>query len=154
MTLETGDHIRFWAHRHLAWDYYGNHKILSTKQFDQVDWKSIHNTLHGLPRLFQLLASKHVLGIAVTMKYLSHQDNRSPICPSCHVCAETCKHITQCPEGGWTTAYIQSTQEVERWMSAQDTHPDLVQLLKEYMQARGETMCLECSIILILPSIY
>jgi hypothetical protein len=139
-TSETGDHIRFWAHHCLAQDYYRNHKVLSTKQFDQVDWKSVHNTLHGLPRLFQLWASKHVLGIAGTMKYLLHQDNRSPICPSCHVCVKTCNHIAWCPEVGRIAAYIQSTQEVERWMLAQDTHPNLVQLLKEYMRGRGERM--------------
>jgi hypothetical protein len=154
MTSKTGNHIRFWAHRCLAQDYYQNHKILSTKQFDQVDWKSVHNTLHGLPQLFQLWASKHVLGIAGTMKYLLHQDNRSPICPSCHVCARTCKHIARCLEVGQIAAYIQSTQEVERWMSAQDIHPDLVQLLKESMRGRGETTCLECSIILNLLPIY
>jgi hypothetical protein len=37
---------------------------------------------------------------------------------------------------------------------AQDTHPDLRRLLTEYMQGRGETMCLECSISLDLPLIY
>ncbi len=154
MMSETGDHIRFWAHCCLAWDYYWNHKILSTKQFDQVDWKSVHNTLHRLPRLFQLWASKHVLGIPGTMTYLLHQNNRSPICLSCHVCAKTCKHIARCPEVGRIAAYIQSTQEVEWWMSAQDTHPNLVQLLKKYMQGRGETTYLECSIILNLSPIY
>ena len=39
-------------------------------------------------------------------------------------------------------------------MSAQDTHPNLRQLLTEYMQGRGETTCLECSISLNLPPIY
>jgi hypothetical protein len=39
-------------------------------------------------------------------------------------------------------------------MSAQDTHLNLVQLLKEYMQGRGETTCLKCSIILNLSPIY
>ncbi len=37
MTLETGDHIQFWAHHCLAWEYYQDHKILSPDQFDQVD---------------------------------------------------------------------------------------------------------------------
>ena len=39
-------------------------------------------------------------------------------------------------------------------MSAQDTHPNLRRLLTEYMQGRGETTCLECSISLNLPPIY
>jgi hypothetical protein len=39
-------------------------------------------------------------------------------------------------------------------MSAQDTHPNLRRLLTEYMQGRGEIMCLECFISLNLPPIY
>jgi hypothetical protein len=54
MTLDTGEYKQFWAYRQLARQYFHNHKILRTEQFDQVDWKSVHSTLHGLPRLFQL----------------------------------------------------------------------------------------------------
>jgi hypothetical protein len=93
MTSEMGDHIQFWAHRCLAWEYYQDHKILSPDQFNQVDWRSVHSTLHGLPCLFQLWASKHVLGIAGTMMFLSYQDDRSPIFPSCQACNETFKHV-------------------------------------------------------------
>jgi hypothetical protein len=49
MTSETGDHIQFWAHPWLAWEYYRDHKILSPDQFDQVDFRSVHSTLHSLP---------------------------------------------------------------------------------------------------------
>jgi hypothetical protein len=59
---ETGEHIRFWAHLQLVRKYYSNHKLLSFEQFNLVDWKSIHRALHGLPRLFQLWASKTRLG--------------------------------------------------------------------------------------------
>ncbi len=69
MMSDTGNHIRFWAHHRLARDYYWDHNILSNEQFDQVDWRSVYDTLHGLPRLFQLWALKHVLGIAGTMKF-------------------------------------------------------------------------------------
>jgi hypothetical protein len=37
MTLDTGDHIRFWAHHRLAQDYYQDRNILSNEQFDQAD---------------------------------------------------------------------------------------------------------------------
>ena len=90
MTSDTGDHIRFWAHKKIARKYFEEHKILTPEQFDQVDWKLMHSTLHSLSRLFQLWASKHVLGVAGTMKFLSHQDGRSPICPSCLTCIESC----------------------------------------------------------------
>jgi hypothetical protein len=144
MMSETGDHIRFWAHCWLAWEYYRGHKILSPDQFDQVDWRSVHSTLHGLPRLFQLWASKHVLGIADTMQFLSYQDDRSPICPSCQICNKNCKckHVARCPEEGRTSAFVQSTQEVERWMMAQHTHSDLSHLLLRYLWGRGTITCL------------
>jgi hypothetical protein len=58
MTLETGSHIRYWAHHHLARNYYRDRKLLSFEQFDAVNWKSIHQALHNLPWLFQLLAAK------------------------------------------------------------------------------------------------
>ena len=90
MTSDTGDHTRFWAHKKIARKYFKEHKILTPEQFNQVDWKSTHSTLHSLPRLFQLWASKHVLGVAGTAKFLSHQDGRSPLSPSCLTCIESC----------------------------------------------------------------
>ncbi len=72
MTSDTGGHIRYRVHHQLARTYYQEHNLLSHEQFDAIDWKSVHNTLHNLRRLFQLWASKHVLGIAGTMKFLSH----------------------------------------------------------------------------------
>jgi len=67
MTSDTGGSIRYWAHHQLARNYYQEQNILSHKQFDAIDWRSVHTTLHDLPLLFQLWASKHVLGIAGTM---------------------------------------------------------------------------------------
>ncbi len=55
MTSETGSHIQYWAHHHLACNYYCDCKLLSFHQFDAVEWRSsIHHALHDLPRLFQL----------------------------------------------------------------------------------------------------
>jgi hypothetical protein len=54
MTLDTGDQIWFCTHQRLARIYFHQHRILNTEQFDQVDWKSAHSTLHRLPHLFQL----------------------------------------------------------------------------------------------------
>jgi hypothetical protein len=116
MMSETGEHIHFWAHLQLARKYYSNHKLLSFKQFDLVDWKSIHCKLHGLPRLFQLWASKHILGITGIMKFLAYQDKRSPLCPGCLKCKEMCRHIAHCAEEGCAATFSQSTQEIERWM--------------------------------------
>jgi hypothetical protein len=137
MTSETGDHICYWAHHHLAQQYYRDHKLLSFEQFDSVDRKSIHCTLHNLPRLFQLWAAKHVLGIVGNMKFLPHQDNRIPLFPSSFVCKETCMHIAQCPEEGRAAAFVQSTQGVEAWLNKNCTHPDLKQQLLRYLRGKG-----------------
>ncbi len=154
MTSETGEHIHFWAHIQLACQYYHDHKLLSFDQFDQVNWKSIHRTLHGLPRLFQLWASKHVLGIVGTMKFLANQDNRSPLCPSCLECKETCKHILCCAEVGRAAAFSQSTQEIKRWMEDHHTHPNILLILLNYLRGRGNITCLECLDNLNLPTIF
>jgi hypothetical protein len=137
MTSKKGGRIQFWAQHQLARTFYHDRKILSHDQFDSVDWISVHHTLHDLPRLFQVWASKHVFGIAVTMKFLAHQDNRSPICPSCQDCKESCKHVAQCPEAGHTLTFAQSMLGVELWLDRNSTHPNLWSLLFQYFQGRG-----------------
>jgi hypothetical protein len=49
MTSETESHVRFWAHRQLARDFFHDQKILSHAQFDAIDWKSVHHMLHSMP---------------------------------------------------------------------------------------------------------
>jgi hypothetical protein len=83
MTSETGGQIQFWAHCQLARNYFLDQNIISHIQFNAIDWPSVHCTLNDQSQLFQLWASKHVLGTVGTMKFLAHQDNRSPLCPSC-----------------------------------------------------------------------
>ncbi len=153
MMSKTGSHIRFWAHYQLAWEFYRDQKILSHHQFDKVDWPSVHRTLHDLPRLFQVWAAKHVLGIAGTMKFLAHQDDKSPMCPSCNNCVESCSHVGRCQEVGRTLAFKQSTQMIEQWLKKNNTHPDIQSLLLRYLCGRDSTTCSECSKELDLPHI-
>ncbi len=54
MTSDTGEQLRFWAHRQLAGSYYYSQGILSHEQFDEIDWLSVRKTLKDLPWLFQL----------------------------------------------------------------------------------------------------
>jgi hypothetical protein len=64
------------------------------------------------PMVIPIVASTHLLGIAGTMIFLAHQDNRNPRCPSCLSCKKTCCHIAQCPENGHTKAFQQSVAGV------------------------------------------
>jgi hypothetical protein len=131
---ETGPLLQFHAHRQLARSLFHWKKILLHDKFEEVDWESVHKTLHLVPRLFQVWAAKHVLGIAGTMKFLAHQDGRNPTCPSCRTCEETCTHTACCPEAGRTEAFLQAVAELSRWMKDNKTHPDLVLVILEYTQ--------------------
>jgi hypothetical protein len=106
-----------------------------------------------LHRLFQVWAAKQILGIVGTMKFLAHQDDRSPLCSSCQECHETCKHVAHCPKVGRSATFLQSTQGVEQWLKHNNTHPDLQSLLLKFLQGRGTLTCLECSLALNLPHI-
>ena len=54
LTSNTGELVRFWAHRQLARTYYHTKGIISHDQFDKTDWWSLQKTLLPLTRLFQL----------------------------------------------------------------------------------------------------
>jgi len=153
MTSETGGQIRFWAHHQLAREYYRDQNILYSLQFDLVDWQSVHRTLHDLSRLFQVWAAKHVLGIAGTMKFLEHQDDRSLMCPSCNCCVESCTHDGRCLEKGRTLAFEQSAQMMEQWLERNKTHPDIQSFLLRYLRGRGAISCHEYAKELDLPHI-
>jgi hypothetical protein len=142
---KTGDLFRFHAHRQLARTFFHQQGILMREAFDEVDWESVHKTLHAVPQLFQVWASKHVLRIVGTMKFLSHQDGRSPLCPSCQACEETCTHVAQCLAASRVEAFSQGVDEVARWMNESETHPDLVYVITEYIQGRGDAPCIECA---------
>jgi hypothetical protein len=153
MTSNTGEQICFGAHRQLAKDFFNIRKILSHSQFKSINWVSIYQMLHDLPRLFQTWAAKHVLRIVGTIKFLAHQDGRSPLCPSCQECSKTCTHIACCPKIRRAAAFAQSTQGVEQWLEQQNTHSNLQSLILKYLQGRGSMTCYECSLALNLPHI-
>ncbi len=98
-----------------------------------------------MPRLFQVWAAKHVMGIAGTMKFLAHQDGRDPICPSCHACDETCTHIARCPKAGHTEAFLLAAAELSWWMRDNKTHPDLALVILKYVQGQGKVTCIGCA---------
>ncbi len=90
-------------------------------------------------------ASKHVLGIAGIMKFLSHQDGCKPVCPSCLAYEETCSHIEQCPEAGRTATFQQSVSGITSWMADNATHPDVKAVVTAYALGRGQVTCAACA---------
>ena len=64
-------------------------------QFEQVDWPMVHETLHKVPRMFQVWDCKQVMGIAGTnFNYQpKYQQDKDPKFPSCDKYIKTCYHI-------------------------------------------------------------
>jgi hypothetical protein len=54
---------------------------------------------------------------------------------------------------GRAAAFWQLTNEVEKWMENNGTHPDVKLLLLRYLRGCGLTKCLECAGSLNLPPI-
>jgi hypothetical protein len=130
MTSDIGKQLWFGAHRQLAQSYNSNQRIISHKQFDEIDWPSVQSTIHNLSRLFQIWAAKHVNNIAGMMAFLSHQDGRSKLCLS----------VAQCPEEGCTLALEQSAKKMERWLKSNNTHLDIHNLLLWYLRGYGSIL--------------
>ncbi len=151
LTYNTGDLLSFWAHRQLAREYYGSGNTILHEQFDETDWRSLRKTLLALPQLFKLWAAKHMIRIAGAMSFLSHQDGRCNLCPSCGAVIETCQHIARCPEAGRAAAFAQSTSDLEIWLRNSRTHPDMQSLILEYTRGRRQVTCLAYAISLELP---
>ena len=61
MTSDTGESIRFWVHKILAAQTMFQLGILSADAFQEVAWRQVYDTLHSVPRLFQLWACKQVM---------------------------------------------------------------------------------------------
>ena len=117
MTSDTGECLRFWAHRKLAKELYLKHKILTPVQYEEVAWKSVYDTLHEVPRMFQIWACKQVMSIAGTnLNQSKYKDNHDPSCPSCTVCEESCEHILMYNEEGRVEALMVSIALMDKWM--------------------------------------
>ena len=129
-TSDTGAHIRFAAHGHLAKKLFNDYKVLFVHQFEQVDWPHVHRTLsEKVPKLFQLWACKQVMRIAPTNKYMSYRNNRCTKCPCCTVELETTEHIFHCHEAGRVEVFHATTDCLDSWMGDMETDPDLADIL-------------------------
>jgi hypothetical protein len=122
LSLDASQQIRFHAYHQLARTLFLQKKILSGESFDKVGWDSVHGALHSVLCLFQVWASKHVLGIAGTMKFLSHHDGRKPFAPAA---LPVRRHAVTSGDarrpGTWQPSNSQSPQSPLGWRTTQRT---------------------------------
>jgi hypothetical protein len=91
MTSGSEDELRFWCQRKEAPKILACYKVkfLDQEQFDKVEWRGVHCALNEVPRMFQIWASKQVLGIVGTNKMQArYTPNHDKHCPSCGVCRD------------------------------------------------------------------
>ena len=130
MTLDTGFHIRFAVHRHLAKNLFNNYKVLFSHQFQQVNWPHVHRTLsEKVPKLFQLWVCQQVMQIAPTNKYMSYRDSRCTKCPCCTLEVEPTEHILHCHEAGKVEAFHATADCLDSWMGEMEN--------EAYLAGRG-----------------
>ena len=107
-------------------------------QYEEVARKAVYDTLHEVPRMFQIWACKQVMSIAGTnLNQSKYKDNHNPSCPSCTVCEESCEHILMCNEEGRVEALMVSIALMDKWMRNAGTGNALRQCLVEYAKERG-----------------
>ena len=89
-------------------------------------------------RRFRLWVSKHVSGCCGVNSFLSKWDKSvQDRCPSCRRRGETTAHVTVCQDPGRVETYNKSIASVESWLESNDTDPILVELIRDYLEARG-----------------
>jgi len=139
VTSESGELIRFHAHRQLAQDFFFSYGIFDPQQFMEVAWDHVFRTLRdNVPRMFQVWACKQVMDIAGTFHNLKLRKSREDDkCPSCELCPETCAHVLECTDAGRVDALYKTVDLMDDWMKKAGTDDGLATALVRYAKGRG-----------------
>jgi hypothetical protein len=132
--MDDTDSLRFWAHQKLAKERFAVLHIFHHNIFKMVDWEIVYSTLRKVPKLFQLWASKQVMGIAKTMDW-----DKTVVwkCPSCTWAQDTCVHVLFCCLAGRVETLHHTMDLVEDWLNETEMEPELQKCLLEYGRGWG-----------------
>ena len=142
LTPDTSVELRFWVHRMIAKEVFVDLKLLDVGAFDEVAWRQVFDTMHSLPRLFQIWACKQATDIAATNKREHAIKKRKkiyhdPRCPSCNFAIETCSHVLHCREAGRVDLLQKSIDDLEQWLLEAETETGLRHAICSYARGRG-----------------
>ena len=130
MTSDTGPDIRYTAHWVLAKEFFHKQKVLTARQFKEVAWRELHETLSNrVPKPFALWACKQVMGVAATNEFLirtGRRRDRIIKCLCCGIAEETTEHVLYCKEAGRVEFLNKSAEAMESWLEDTDTDDDLL----------------------------
>jgi len=141
LTSDTETVLRYVTHKAEAKSLFIFQGLLSAEQFEEVDWKITHHTLHAVPKMFQLFACKQVFGISAVLGNLAKQKAYAHLgnkCPCCTMCKETTAHLLLCQEEGRRKCVDQQIQLISDWLYTSGTNKDLIQVLLTFLHTRGD----------------
>jgi len=115
-----------------------HHKnVLSSTLFDLIHWEPIENAMENVSHSFQLWATKHISGFSsVNRRRFICKEIASPNCPICKQpgMVEMTRNQLVCTHETRTKLWRDSTLKLQIWLVKYDTHPEITELIVEYVQ--------------------
>ena len=112
----------------------------SERQFDVVDWKSLHLTLKDKPYGYRTWVSKQHTGFCgtrVMVKHYSGDEDADVGCPNCG-CKEKADHLCVCMNEDRTRLLTEMTNKLSVWLNkGSKTDAELAYYIPKYILARG-----------------
>ncbi len=133
--MDPTDHVRFECGRHLARGFLTSEMIWLTKQFDSVDWDSLHSCLQSKQDGFRTWLAKQHSNLCATYMWMKRWfGNKDSLCPSCQLVDETADHLCQCTNLDRCRLLEEGTNNLVRWMSlGENTSPDIISWVEQYI---------------------
>ena len=100
------------------------------------------NALRHFPKLFRNWLTKHVSYVCGTNRQVTRWDKSAKNeYISCHCWNKDVHHILHCLDKGCTTCFKESVEEINVWLKANHTDPDLGHLIYTAILPRYRNYC-------------
>ena len=131
---------RWWGYR-IAREFYATKKTgckIRKEDFDLVYWEGLGRTMRRYPKMYRTWITKQMCGVCGCNEHMSrYRKAVSNICPACGKRGESVAHITVCKNKDRTSLYNSSVDDLNRWMSTNETDPTLHRIVVAYLRGRG-----------------
>ena len=124
---------------------YHEREIVNKDSFDLPYWKGIRYVMKArFNKSFATFYTKHVIGCCGVQHHLHNIDeNVINVCPCCKEPDETTSHILLCKDEDRTTLFKKSVRGLMTWMVKEDTSPQIIKMVGDYLRARNAKTMVE-----------
>ena len=138
-TTDPAESIRYSRSKQLAKQFLTTEIGWSSKQYELVDWDSLHKCLKSKPEGFKTwLAKQHSNFCATRLQMQRWYGAEDSSCPSCGSPDERAEHLCRCKSVDRRRLLVECTTDLVRWMSiGKNTHPDLITWVEQYILGQG-----------------